>query len=127
MPSKQLDLPVARMTRYEWCSRAFKLKISRPPRKKRFCYLLYYSREDKYKKNTQQTVKPVARQIVFVLCVLHPKELIWKIKDGAEEGVGVGLGLRTGARTNKNPTHIKILLPDANLVAIVLTRPQSST
>ena len=39
----------------------------------------------------------------------------------------MGLGLRTGARTNKNPTHIKLLLPDANLVAIVLTRPQSST
>ena len=54
-------------------------------------------------------------------------ELIWKIKDGAEEGVGVGLGLRTGARTNTNPTHITLLLPDANLVAIVLTRPQSST
>jgi len=53
---------------------------------KRFCYLLYYSKEDQYKKNTQQTVKPVARQIVFLLCVLHPMESIWKIKGWAKEG-----------------------------------------
>lgn len=79
---------MARMTRYEWCSCAFKRKISRPPRKKRFRYLLYYSKEDQYKKNTQQTVKPVARKIVFFLCVLHPVELIWKIKGGAEDRGG---------------------------------------
>ena len=116
------------MTRYEWCSRALKGKISRPPRKKRFWYLLYYSTEDQYKKNTQQTFKPVARQIVFLLCVLHPVELIWKIKGGTEEGGGgVGLGLRTGARTNKNPTHIKLLLPDANLVSISRNSTDSSS
>ena len=123
LPSKQLDLPVAQMTRYEWCFRAFKGKISRPPRKKRFWYLLYYSTEDQYKKNTQQTVKPVARQIVFLLCFLHPVELIWKIKGGTEEG----LGLRTGARNNKNPTHIKLLLPDANLVSISRNSTDSSS
>ena len=42
----------------------------------------------------------------------------------------MGLGLRTGARTNKKPTHIKLLLPDANLVSISrnrLTGPQPST
>jgi len=39
----------------------------------------------------------------------------------------VGLGLRTGARTNKNLTHIKFLLPDENLVSISRNSTDSSS
>ena len=39
----------------------------------------------------------------------------------------MSLGLRTGTRTNKNPTHIKLLLPDANLVSISRNSTDSSS
>ena len=39
----------------------------------------------------------------------------------------MGLGLTTGARTNKKPTHIKLLLPDANLVSISRNSTDSSS
>ena len=39
----------------------------------------------------------------------------------------MGLGLRTGARTNKKATHIKLLLPDANLVSISRNSTYSSS
>ena len=49
-------------------------------------------------------------------------------RDGGGGGGGwVGLGLRTGARTNTNPTHIKVLLPDANLVSISRNSTDSSS